>query len=327
MYFLSVGGLTELAILTVILTNTMMMSFSKLCSNYYTSHLHFDLLALTMKRQQSSLSLWCTSAKRISQGTASNEVRSCQQTASNKVRSCQETASSEVRTCQETAASNEAAYIEEYIRSDTDSDLSSTRDKDLDLTTSDKDTSTSDFVHDSEEERITNRDQCEFFHKRDGGKVTRRFVRCKVCTSYPSVVALHCHRQRIPPIARVGGTRYREGVASDHEKHQCHDAAVKAKRRSDLQKSDRLSVPIFAAMRHKKEGLFMKIGAYRLDVYNDAKRGTLSAWSWPSRVLTRYMANEVKIGSFNAFIPNQIQYLNPVQHRELLADIGRKNTA
>ena len=143
---------------------------------------------------------------------------------------------------------------------------------------------------------------------------------------------MHSHRQRIPPIATVGGTRFREEVVSDHEKHQCHDAEVKAKRRSEIRKTDPLSVPLFAGIRHMEEELFKKVGAYMLDVYNDAQRGTLSAWSWPSRVLTRCMADEVKIDSFHPFIPtaNQVQYLNPVQHREFLrciADVGRKNTA
>lgn len=84
-----------------------------------------------------------------------------------------------------------------------------------------------------------------------------------------------------------------------------------------MRKTDPLSVPLLAGMRHMEGDLFQKIGAYMLDVYNDAKRGTLSAWSWPSRVLTRYMADELKIDSFVPFVPtaNQIQYLNPVQHR------------
>ena len=154
---------------------------------------------------------------------------------------------------------------------------------------------------------------CEFFSKRDG-KLKRRYVRCKICTSYPTVVALHAHRQRTPLIATVGGTRYREEVIADHEKHACHDAAVKAKRRHEMRKSDPLSVPLFASLRHMEDDLFHKVGSFMLDVYNDAQRGTLSAWSWPSRVLTRCMANDVKIDVFEPFIPtaNQIQYLNPV---------------
>ena len=54
-----------------------------------------------------------------------------------------------------------------------------------------------------------------------------------------------------------------------------------------------------------------------------------SAQSWLSQVLVTYMADELKI---EPFIPttNQIQYLNPVHHREFLsciAEVGRKQTA
>ena len=100
-----------------------------------------------------------------------------------------------------------------------------------------------------EEDIEIRRDWCEIFRKKDG-KVSRRYVRCKVCTNYPSVVALHCHRKRTPPIATVGGTRLREEVITEHEKHQCHDAAIQAKRRCEMRKTDPLSVPLLAGMRH-----------------------------------------------------------------------------
>ena len=79
-----------------------------------------------------------------------------------------------------------------------------------------------------------------------------------------------------------------------------------------MRNTDPLSVPLIAGIRYIE--LFKKIGTYMLEVSNDGQRGTLSAWSWPSRVLTRYMADEVKINSFEQFIPtsNQIQNLNPV---------------
>ena len=149
------------------------------------------------------------------------------------------------------------------------------------VTTSDKDTSAdSADPHESEIDE-SRRNWCEYFRKREG-KVSRRYVRCKVCTSYPSVVALHAHRQRTPPIATISGTRYREEVVTDHEKHACHEAAVRAKRQHELRKSDPLSVPLIAGLRHMEEDLFHKVGSFILDVYNDAQRGTLSAWSWPS---------------------------------------------
>ena len=115
----------------------------------------------------------------------------------------------------------------------------------------------------------------------------------------------------------------------EHEKHECHDAAVRAKRRDDMWRVERTTVPLFAGLRHMEEDVFLKICSCMLYVYNDAQRGTISAWSWPSRVLTRFKADEVKIDNFTPFIQtaNQIQYLNPVQHRDFLsciAVVGRK---
>ena len=167
------------------------------------------------------------------------------------------------------------------------------------VTTSDKDTS-ADSADPHESEIDESRwNWCEYFRKREG-KVSRRYIRCEVCTSYPSVVALHAHRQRTPPIATIGGTRYREEVVTDHEKHACHEAAVRAKRQHELWKSDPLSVPLIAGLRHM-EDLFHKVGSFILDVYYDAQRGTLSAGSWPSWVLVRYMADELKIDKFEPF--------------------------
>ena len=82
----------------------------------------------------------------------------------------------------------------------------------------------------------------------------------------PSEVALHFHHQQIPPIATADGTRFQEEVVSDHEKHHCNDATIKAKCRSEMQNTDPLSVPLLAGIRHMKEEMFKKIGAYMLDV-------------------------------------------------------------
>ena len=106
-------------------------------------------------------------------------------------------------------------------------------------------------------------------------------MRCKVCTNHPSVVALHAHRQLTSPIATIGGTWYREEVATAHEKYACHEVAVIAKQQYELRKSDSLFVPLTACLRHMEDSSY-KVSSFMLDVYNDAQRGTLSAWSWPS---------------------------------------------
>ena len=104
---------------------------------------------------------------------------------------------------------------------------------------------------------------------------------------------MHCYRQRNPANATVDGTRYRKEVVVEHEKHECHDAAVRAKHRDDVWRVEPTSVPLFAGLRRMEEDVFLKISSYMLDVSNDAQRGTISAWSWPSRVLTRFKADEV----------------------------------
>ena len=151
------------------------------------------------------------------------------------------------------------------------------------------------------------------------------------CVNYPSIVSLHCYQQRVPAIATVDGTKYREEVIAEHEKHDCHHAAIEAKCRCDMWSIEPTSVPLLVGLKRMEADLFLKVSAYMLDAYNDAQRGTISAWSWPSRVLTRLKADEVRIDSFTPFVPtaDQIQYLNPVQQREFLsciAAVGRKQT-
>ena len=55
-----------------------------------------------------------------------------------------------------------------------------------------------------------------FWHKnmvkRQKSRSTSRYVLCMVSVQYPTVVALHCCRQCIPPIAISSVTRYREQV-------------------------------------------------------------------------------------------------------------------
>ena len=56
-------------------------------------------------------------------------------------------------------------------------------------------------------------------------------------------------------------------------------------------------------------------------VFNDAKRGTLSAWSWPSRQVAAMRADYFKEnGTMNDFSmsPDDFRYLFPGSHAELL---------
>ena len=119
-------------------------------------------------------------------------------------------------------------------------------------------------VTDSSVENYEKRKWCKFFRKLNvakgqKSKSTSRYVRCVVCVQYPSVVALHCHRQRIPPIAMSSGTRYREQVLREHENHPWHTAALKAKRLSELADVNPTSSPIISGLRNMEKSMLKNL--------------------------------------------------------------------
>lgn len=67
-----------------------------------------------------------------------------------------------------------------------------------------------------------------------------------------------------------------------------------------------------------------KIAEYMCTVFNDAMRGTLSAWSWPSREVAFMKRQSLDINKpFVEFTANQgdLLYITPSNHREMLSCI------
>lgn len=66
-------------------------------------------------------------------------------------------------------------------------------------------------------------------------------------------------------------------------------------------------------------------------MYNDAKRGTLSAWSFPSRYVASLIGDQLDLQEpHTTYTPSatDLQYVNPSTHREMLltiADTDRKS--
>ena len=72
------------------------------------------------------------------------------------------------------------------------------------------------------------------------------------------------------------------------------------------------------------------MGTLKLQVYNDAKKLTLSAYNWPSRIVAALMASEFIFNNAQHNIRLDLQYINPLCHRELLQiilDSHRKTLA
>lgn len=77
--------------------------------------------------------------------------------------------------------------------------------------------------------------------------------------------------------------------------------------------------------------LCRKIGAQMITVYNDAKKITLSPWSWPSRQVANQMADRYKANGYleqnTEKVDQEIdfQYLTPAHHRDLLDSIVKSD--
>ena len=108
----------------------------------------------------------------------------------------------------------------------------------------------------------------------------------------------NAYKNRIPPITTVKGTIHRIYVLMENKKSVCHKTVVLAHQNKVLWNENRTSHPLAADILNMDNELFAKVSSDMLDVYNDAKRGTLSAWSWSSHVLIQYKAYSVVIDNF-----------------------------
>jgi hypothetical protein len=68
-----------------------------------------------------------------------------------------------------------------------------------------------------------------------------------------------------------------------------------------------------------------RIGRLMIEIYNNAKRGSISAWSWPASThVAHLMAREFKMNAPTAdFVPldSELKYVTPMQHSDLMGYI------
>lgn len=124
-------------------------------------------------------------------------------------------------------------------------------------------------------------------------------VRCKICTAYSD--AANKASFRMCPFAKTSGVKFLSKRALEHHFSDAHEAALNAynferevreKKQSNVPfKSS--EQPLLKAVSHVDKVLYKNVLNRMYDVYNDWKVGTLSAWSWASRRLTRHFAETV----------------------------------
>ena len=117
-------------------------------------------------------------------------------------------------------------------------------------------------------------------------------VQCEICFKNLSTVKL-CVKKQLPAIVQECGAVYRTRTVENHIQTDYHKEALKYSRLRALPPEkvyEETSVGIMISSANEK--LANKMGALMLQVYNDAKKLTLSAYSWPSRIVATQMASD-----------------------------------
>lgn len=148
-------------------------------------------------------------------------------------------------------------------------------------------------------EKGTRADNLKHLHKNG-----RHYVRCETCFSNPNVVKIFSRKAKVPAIAQEPGTVFRNSVVSDHLNSEIHREATKAKRLLSLKGPEKLhatkSTSIGRALSTADAQLAVIVGGLLLHVYHGVKRLTLSANSFPSRVVVSRMAREFSFDDWSA---------------------------
>lgn len=77
----------------------------------------------------------------------------------------------------------------------------------------------------------------------------QKYFRCEICIKHPEVVRrFSYHRDKLPPIATEGGTRYRESTLKEHCKTVYHTESIKAEKIRVLAKPPSTLMPMDAIL-------------------------------------------------------------------------------
>lgn len=147
------------------------------------------------------------------------------------------------------------------------------------------------------------------------------FVQCEICLQNPTTVKLYANNVR-PQITTEEGTQFRGYIVTEHMKKKYHIECVKAWRLKVKDGNDDKATNLVRMCSKLNEKIANRIGSYAVTIYNDAKRLTLSAFSWPSRQISYAIGNEFNINDPDQNAANvqnlDLQYLTPKCHSEIL---------
>lgn len=160
-----------------------------------------------------------------------------------------------------------------------------------------------------------------FSHMHRNGK---HYISCKCCIKFPELVKLYSRRSKIPNIADESGALFRVETVNHHINQQYHNECLKTMRLASLSSASAFQESqIGTSLIKSKQQLANKIGSLMYFVYGDAKKLTLSAFSYPMRVVVSRVSNNFEYNK-SSNITNDaaqdmdFQYLTPASHKDIL---------
>ncbi len=118
------------------------------------------------------------------------------------------------------------------------------------------------------------------------------------------------------------GTIPQYGILQGHLERETTQKAAEADKIISLIPSEKLTkLPIENAIMKSSSKLNGKIAGFMINVFSDAKKLTLSAWSWPSCQVANMMAASIDVHKEYAMFDapkSSLQYITTVQHKNFL---------
>ena len=211
-----------------------------------------------------------------------------------------------------------AADEDKQSEADTESVEDESREYELERSTSEGSENTNDPPADNSNPSTTNSDQGCFVHLHRHG---RHLVYCDPCMKESHVVKRYAPKGKLPPITLPRGTVYRKAVTDVHVKSEMHRQVMKKQRLDSLSRMEVAQVShLDKLISTANEDLANKIGSLLILVYGDGKKLSLSANSFPMRVVTYRKSHSFSFNdpSQEVKLDKDLQYVTPASHLELL---------
>lgn len=168
------------------------------------------------------------------------------------------------------------------------------------------------------DKNFKNHESLKFFHFQG-----QKNVHCKECLLFPEIIKLNSTSKRPPPITTQNGTKYLVKIVKEHLESKAHKECHTAYLQSKLNTSEILTTtPIGKTLSQANLTVANQIGRLMYHVYCSAKKLTLSAMTFPARVVVGTVAENFEFDKFELKEhSHNFKYVTPAAHKQFLESI------